>query len=369
MSRIGIQCDLSLLLASTPYDLADLKWITQEAISAVKTGNQVFILFEKADRWGYAHRSLIRDAIDESSGRVTRREAIKEALYSAIGEPLIMQTILPLMQEAHVETGHLRVGRDTLCEQAQYEIVRSVSFHLLLGGGIPVFFSRPLRGTADRHESAALLSAALCADDLVSIVSAEDLKLLHSKLTPGLPGRSVYELNTVLNKSSEQDFQRLWLKKLVETAKVITGFGTNLALCKLGADGGIFGSLRSDVGTNFVVVAEGVKLKQRKSWIGLAAESKGDVIVSSFLAEALLAGRPASILLIGVESVSGMFERNDVVSVRDLAGGVLGRGEVRISSEELRTSIAERRAGSGDFSGREVIHADYFVRNPALGSD
>jgi glutamate 5-kinase len=75
--------------------------------------------------------------------------------------------------------------------------------------------------------------------------------------------------------------------------------------------------------------------------------------------------RDASIGIIGVENVIGSFKKSDVVTVKDVSGNVLGRGEVRFSSEQIAEKIDRRKNGEDvELFGSEVIHCDYFVHAP-----
>src|SRR5699024_1616125 len=97
-------------------------------------------------------------------------------------------------------------------------------------------------------------------------------------------------------------------------------------------------------------------------WIALHSETVGKLYVDQGAEEAILYnGR--SLLPAGVFKVKGTFQKGDVVEVYGM-NGLLGRGEVNYSSDEVKKEIKKRRedrkTGTREQSV-DTIHRDRWI--------
>lgn len=103
-------------------------------------------------------------------------------------------------------------------------------------------------------------------------------------------------------------------------------------------------------------------LTARKKWIVSGVKPKGEIIIDSGAATALSKGR--SLLPAGAVSVTGRFERGDLVIVKD-ENGEIGRGLVAYSTEDAEKIIGKKSSEIEKilgFLGRdELIHRDDLV--------
>ncbi|HAU35953.1 MAG TPA: glutamate 5-kinase, partial [Lysinibacillus sp.] len=99
-------------------------------------------------------------------------------------------------------------------------------------------------------------------------------------------------------------------------------------------------------------------LKNHKQWIALT-EVSGKIFIDSGAEQALMVNGK-SLLPAGVYQVEGDFNNGDVVEVYS-EQGLLGRGEVLYSSQELMSAMGKR---SNAFSKCpiEVIHRDKWLK-------
>jgi glutamate 5-kinase len=113
------------------------------------------------------------------------------------------------------------------------------------------------------------------------------------------------------------------------------------------------------VGTLFL--AHGARHRARKRWIGLAARPRGHYVVDDGARQALESGSK-SLLAIGILEVVGLFEKGDVVGIRDRSGCEFARGLTNYGTADaarirgLRTH--EARAALGAAAYDEVVHRD-----------
>ena len=75
-------------------------------------------------------------------------------------------------------------------------------------------------------------------------------------------------------------------------------------------------------------------VNKNKQWISLHSEVSGKIFVDQGAEKPLCKG--SSLLPAGIYDIKGNFEKGDVVEVYG-SNGLIGKGEVRYSSDELRT--------------------------------
>ena len=116
------------------------------------------------------------------------------------------------------------------------------------------------------------------------------------------------------------------------------------------------------VGTQ--LLAETMTLAARKQWIADHLQMRGNVTLDEGAVKALADGGK-SLLSIGVTSVSGSFERGEVVGCLDPLGKEIARGLVNYSATEtrriLRRASSEIEAILGYVGEPELIHRDNLV--------
>ena len=90
-----------------------------------------------------------------------------------------------------------------------------------------------------------------------------------------------------------------------------------------------------------------------KKWIAHSEGfAKGEIHINKGAADALLSARGASLLPIGVTSINGEFEKDDIVKVIAPNGDMIAVGKVGCDSETARQLIGESGA-------RPLVHSDY----------
>jgi len=112
----------------------------------------------------------------------------------------------------------------------------------------------------------------------------------------------------------------------------------------------------NDLGTVFLPTAR--RVESRKRYL-ISEQSHGVIIVDEGAAKAL---RTASLLPIGIKAVKGDFERGELVTVEDLTGKPLARGQVNYNSQDLSRlcgiKSSQIEAVLGYSHGNAAIHHD-----------
>ncbi len=111
-----------------------------------------------------------------------------------------------------------------------------------------------------------------------------------------------------------------------------------------------------DVGTWFPARAT---LDARRRWIAFAVAPRGTLRLDAG-AVAAVRKRGASVLAAGVQQCDGDFKQGDVVELRDLEGGLVGRGIVFCDATTARKWCAGTRPG-GVRNHHALVHRDHLV--------
>ena len=121
-----------------------------------------------------------------------------------------------------------------------------------------------------------------------------------------------------------------------------------------------------DVGTLFVAAKKPHEITPKKRWIALGDAARGALAVDDG-AKAALIERGSSLLSVGVRSVEGRFEANDIVDIKDATGHLFARGKVAFASDEAALAIGRTRAELqanrllASLADKPLVHRDELV--------
>lgn len=325
-----------------------------------RNGNEVLVVSAGADALGVGQGDLGT----EFQVRHTRSNAtaarLRYQLRTAVGQALLAKRYVDESTDQGELVAQIVVTRADLADQGRYESLRVATMNLLTLGILPIFSENSILTWRESQESGAeqlgcILATALQADVFVILAGPNAIYDGHSIV-------SIEELSARLGASDDGG-----LREKMQAATMVTSFGIEAWILNATADHVLSHALVEEKPSGTRFAARGRRLRRHKSWVALASLSKGDLVVSCFLADSLTAGKPASILLLGIEQVTGTFSKGDVVTVKDTEGRVLGRGEVRLDSSAILEHIQSRVSGTdlAAVYGAEVIHCDYFVPTPS----
>lgn len=96
-----------------------------------------------------------------------------------------------------------------------------------------------------------------------------------------------------------------------------------------------------DIGTTFLPKA--VKRSNTQRWLASSTvKQQGSIVVDEGAARVITSTKPSNLLPIGIRSLSGEFEKGDVVSVCDQNGTVIGVGKAAYDSRKLESSLGKK---------------------------
>ena len=113
-----------------------------------------------------------------------------------------------------------------------------------------------------------------------------------------------------------------------------------------------------------LLTADLAPLDARKRWLAGQRRSKGDVVVDSGAAAAIV-NRGVSVLPVGVTGATGAFRRGDMVRVLDPAGRAVAKGLANYDAAETRKlagcKSSRIEATLGYVDEPELIHRDNLI--------
>lgn len=144
----------------------------------------------------------------------------------------------------------------------------------------------------------------------------------------------------------------------LDAAAIATGSGIPVMLTSAANVGAALAG--EGVGTWFTTT--GHRKNARRLWLAHAARTSGRVVLDDGAVRAITDGKK-SLLAAGITGVEGTFDTGDVVELVSLDGGVVARGIVAYSSEELPAVLGKSSKALRDEFGhdREVVHRDYLA--------
>jgi glutamate 5-kinase len=153
------------------------------------------------------------------------------------------------------------------------------------------------------------------------------------------------------------------MKTKLEAARMVTDAG-EVAVIANGREKDVLLRLVAGEKLGTVFVPATRKLPSRRRWIGQAVRPAGTIVVDDGAAKAV-ARDGRSLLATGITQVVGVFEKGDVVVVRDGRGMEIARGLINYHSDEARAIMGKRSSQFEKVLGRkaydEVIHRDNLV--------
>lgn len=330
---------------------------------------------------GLRHRSI--DVILVSSGSVAEgmsrlglkvRPTILHELQAAasVGQMGLVRVFDDNFQEHGLHAAQVLLTHDDLSNRQRYLNARSTLLTLLKFGVVPVINENDAVATEEIRFGDNDTLAALVAN----LVEAELLIILTDQkgLFTGDPG--LYPEAQLISEISVNDDR---LEKMAGDSRSGLGKGgmyTKVRAARLAARSGAATVVAAgamdeviekvisgvDLGTYFLPDIE--PLIARKRWLAGQLQVKGQLVLDAGAVN-VLKNDGKSLLAVGVKSVSGQFERGELVSCVDESGSEIARGLVNYGKLDAQliagksSSEFEKILGYADDS--EMIHRDNMV--------
>lgn len=289
----------------------------------------------------------------------------EKQILAAIGQPRLLQAYAKYAAKFEAEVAQLLILRSEVTDRERYENLISVLEGMLEGGVLPVIngndvISKADLVTGDNDLLAAMVAIAVAADKLVILTNQ-----------PGF-----YTANPTIDKNAELiaevknvDFE---LERLCAGPKSSGGRGGMLSKIRAakqavhaGIETLIVDGREKDalakalaephIGTRFK--AQGSRqLSPQKRWL-MAAKGFGQLVVDDGAVKALRNNK--SLLLPGLISSRGIFDKTEIVEIVDKKGVAVAYGKTNYGHKEVQNAINICKAMGQCEILKEIVHCDH----------
>ncbi len=291
---------------------------------------------------------------------------------AAVGQMGLVRVFDDNFQHHGLHAAQVLLTHDDLSDRQRYLNARSTLLTLLKFGVVPVINENDTVATEEIRFGDNDTLAALVAN----LVEAELLIILTDQMGLYTGDPSIYPDAELIPQISVNDNR---LEKMAGESRSGLGRGgmyTKVRAARLAARSGaatviVSGRLESviekviagmEVGTHFLPDIE--PLAARKRWLAGQLQVKGKLVLDAGAVK-VLRSDGKSLLAVGVKSVSGRFERGELVSCFDESGIEIARGLINYGNSDAEliagksSSEFEKILGYADDS--EMIHRDNIV--------
>ena len=292
---------------------------------------------------------------------------------AAIGQSHLVEAYDQALARHGRHAAQILLTAEDMDHRVRYLNVRNTLLTLMEYGALPIINENDtvavdeLMGTfGDNDRLAALVTQLLRAPLLILLSDVEGLY----DGDPDDPCSKVIPTVTQIDDRIRQLAQpttsnggRGGMASKLEAARIATAAGESVIIAS-GRRSGVLASILAGESVGTLFVAQGQTVSLRKRWIGYTVQPRGTLIVDAG-AERAVMRQGRSLLPIGVLSVTGDFQKADVVTVCDQSGKEIGRGLTNYSAQQIAAIKGLRSDETADaLSHRpydEVIHRDNLV--------
>jgi glutamate 5-kinase len=330
---------------------------------------------------GLRHQAI--DVVLVSSGSVaegmcrlglkSRPKALHELqAAAAVGQMGLVRVFDDNFQQHGLHAAQVLLTHDDLSDRQRYLNARSTLLTLLKFGVVPVINENDTVATeeirfGDNDTLAALVANLVEADLLIILTDQKGLFTGDPGLYPDATLISEISVNDEnLEKmagDSRSGLGRGGMSTKVRAARLASRSGAGTVVAA-GAVNDVIASVISGVDLGTYLVPDVEPLVARKRWLAGQLQVKGRLVLDAG-AVRVLKDDGKSLLAVGVKSVSGQFERGELVSCVNEGGEEIARGLINYGSADAQliagksSSDFEEILGYSDDS--EMIHRDNLV--------
>lgn len=281
-------------------------------------------------------------------------------VFAAVGQVKLMERYAAFFKRRGYHTAQVLVTKEDFRDREHYHNMRRCFINLLRDGIIPIVNENDVVAIkelvfTDNDELAGLVAAQLDADAVVLLTSTDgvldrspsdpDAVTIHEITSADL---SLYQRN-ITNEKTNVGRGGMRTKFSVAKKLMASGIAVHIAL---GTEPHVLREIYQGraAGTRFVPARKTSGIKRRLAHQG--GLCRGVLVVNPCAAQLLMAkDRALSLLPIGIVACEGVFEKGDVVEIRDEKKKRIGFGMSAYDAEKVREV-------QGKHGARAVVHYD-----------
>jgi len=306
-------------------------------------------------------------------GLKTRPKTLHELQAAAsVGQMGLVRVFDDNFQQHGLHAAQVLLTHDDLSNRQRYLNARSTLLTLLKFGVVPVINENDAVATeeirfGDNDTLAALVANLVEAELLIILTDQKGLFTGDPSLYPDAQLISEISVNDIrletMAGDSRSGLGRGGMSTKVSAARLASRSGASTVVAAGAVDNIIIKVISgSNLGTHFLPDIE--PLVARKRWLAGQLQVKGQLILDAGAVKVIKCDGK-SLLAVGVKSISGNFERGELVSCKDESGLEVARGLINFGKTDAEliagknSSEFENTLGYADDS--ELIHRDNLV--------
>ncbi|HLR43226.1 MAG TPA: glutamate 5-kinase [Pseudogracilibacillus sp.] len=331
-----------------------------DAIASLKKANHSVVLVSSGavaagfKRLGYASRPVT----------IKGRQAA-----AAVGQGLLIQAYNERFHKHGLTAAQILLTRSDFSDKERYRNAFSTMMELMHRNVVPIINENDTvvideLTFGDNDMLSALVSGFIHADQLIILT---DINGLYTDNPHRNPLAKKYHFLTEINDdilalatSEGSSVGTGGMKSKIEAAKTALSLGVSVFIGKGDEADSLLSILQGKGDGTYISNKSFEPINTSKQWIALHSESVGKIFVDEGAEEAILY-KGKSLLPAGIVKVTGTFRRGEVVEVHGKRG-LLGRGEVSYSSDEIIEKVQARKNEKTITPSLEVIHRDRWIQ-------
>ncbi len=291
---------------------------------------------------------------------------------AAVGQMGLVQAYESCFREHGLHTAQILLTHDDLSNRKRYLNARSTLVTLLELNVIPIINENDTVVTdeirfGDNDTLAALVANLVEADLLVILTDQAGLFTADPRIDTSATLVTRIEVNApeldTMAGGSGSEISRGGMRTKIIAARRAARSGTDTIIA-YGKEHDVLPRLIQGESIGTRLVANNIPIAARKNWLAGHLQITGKLVLDRGAVHALQ-NEGKSLLPIGVQEVSGDFERGELVSCFDSEGKEIGRGLVNYSAADTRRILGcptqEIESRLGYLDEVELVHRDNFV--------
>jgi glutamate 5-kinase len=350
--RIAVKIGTNVLATpSGTLDVARIGHLVDQISKLRQMGIDVVLISSGAVAAG---RSIFKgnNKMDEISAR---------QLWSAIGQVRLINTYSDLFEKHGIICAQVLATKESFGDRKHYLNMKNCISTMLENGVVPVVNENDTVAVTelmftDNDELSGMISSMMNCGALIILTNVDGIYDGHpgtegTKLIPEIMAHDNSHESYI--SSQKSGFGRGGMHTKYSVARKIAQEG--IVVC-------IANGMRNDILTDIIMnkdvpkttfVPNGKKLTSNKKWLAHSVSfTKGVAVVNEGARKALFNVNANSLLLIGVVSIDGYFEKGDIIRIQDTDGKLLGLGKSQYHSDEARELLGKK-------AEKPLIYYDY----------
>jgi len=348
--RVIVKIGSGVISKEGRFDAQVVEHIVEQIVSLNKIGVEIVLITSGAVATG---RGMLK--LNDKADSIVQKQ-----VFASVGQVKLMSFYADIFDKHEYTCAQVLVTKEDFRDRQHYLNMKNCLENLLQDNVIPVVNENDVIAITeliftDNDELAGLIASQLNADAVIILTSVDGV--LDGN--PNDPkSQVIFEIDFAKSPSFEKHITNN--KSASGRGGMHTKFGIAKKLAAQGITTHIASGKRRNtivdlvegksVGTKFVPHRKLSATKRRLAYS--AGLSKGVVYVNKCAEDILLSKKAISLLPVGIVKVEGVFEKGDVIEIKNEAKKKLGFGIAQYDSQKATDSIGKKKI-------RALIHCDY----------